>query len=244
VVVVLLKTMMADDATSALCIELCVHCFDVALGHLNEAIPPPLVAITSAEKFPLFVTWKKRTSTSTAPRLRGCIGTFTAKPLSVALGEYAVISAFRDGRFAPVHAAEVPTLSVAVSLLVNFTPTAAWDYWSIGQHGINIEFTDGGHSYSGTYLPEVAADQGWDHHTTIMELMAKCGWRSGGGGTINDIKRRMRVVRYESVKSSLSHSEYVDWKRARSSSPATVKVQFAMPNTSVTAVTALTVSAS
>ena len=50
--------------------------------------------------------------------LRGCIGTLTPQPLATALGEYAIISAFRDQRFEPIRIQEVPRLRVAVSLLV------------------------------------------------------------------------------------------------------------------------------
>ena len=216
------------SSSSAVCVELCVHCFDSALAHLNERVAAPTVSIVSPEKFPLFITWKKRTSALAAPRLRGCIGTFTAKPLSVSLSEYAVISAFRDHRFAAVHAAEVPFLSVSVSLLVNFTPCSRPDDWIIGTHGITIDFTDRGQTYSGTYLPEVAAEQRWTHDTTLTELLAKCGWSGVGSAAESDVKRRLRVVRYESVKATMTHDEYLQWKRAHAAAPAPIKIASAL----------------
>ena len=64
---------------------------------------------------PLFVTWNARTRRSSSgggwnTRLRGCIGTFDAQPLRAALGEYALLSAFRDHRFRRIELRELPSL--------------------------------------------------------------------------------------------------------------------------------------
>ena len=96
-------------------------------------------------------------------------------------------------------------LHLSISLLTNFTPCLQWDDWVIGQHGITIEY--GG--ISATYLPEVAAEQGWDKEETVEELMRKGGWT----GRVGDKERReMKVVRYESEKGSMSWEEYIAWK--------------------------------
>ena len=59
---------------------------------------------------------------------------------------------------------EVKHLNVGVSLLVNFTPIADPLNWEVGKHGIEIEFKapSGTREYSGTFLPEVAHEEGWD----------------------------------------------------------------------------------
>lgn len=57
---------------------------------------------------------------------------------------------------------EVPQLQVGVSLLVNFTDIKNPLEWEVGKHGIEIEFEANGRPYSGTFLPEVAPEQGWD----------------------------------------------------------------------------------
>jgi len=92
--------------------------------------------------------------------LRGCIGTLAPRPLRTAIGEFAITSAFRDGRFNPISKHELPHLRVAVSLLVNYEECRHVHDWTIGIHGIIITFRHGSADYSATYLPEVAKEQG------------------------------------------------------------------------------------
>ena len=69
-------------------------------------------------------------------------------------------SAFRDRRFSPIAKDELPLLRVSISLLTNFEDAAnVWD-WEIGVHGIRIQWSEGGTTYSATYLPQVAPEQG------------------------------------------------------------------------------------
>ena len=73
-----------------------------------------------------------------------------------------MISALQDNRFEPIAKQEVKDLNCGVSLLVNFTPIEDPLGWEVGKHGIEIDFKDGGREYSGTFLPEVSKEQGWD----------------------------------------------------------------------------------
>lgn len=50
-------------------------------------------------------------------RLRGCIGTFSAMRLHSGLREYAITSALKDSRFAPINRDEFSRLTVSVSIL-------------------------------------------------------------------------------------------------------------------------------
>ena len=92
--------------------------------------------------------------------LRGCIGTLAPRPLRTAIGEFALTSAFRDGRFNPIDKHELPLCRVAVSLLVNYEECNHVHDWVVGVHGIIITFQHGSADYSATYLPEVAQEQG------------------------------------------------------------------------------------
>ncbi|CAN0297307.1 unnamed protein product, partial [Ectocarpus sp. 13 AM-2016] len=48
----------------------------------------------------------------------------------------------------------------------------------IGVHGIVIKFNDDrGSSYSATFLPEVAAEQGWSRKVTLSRLVRKAGYK-------------------------------------------------------------------
>ena len=86
-------------------------------------------------------------------------------------------SALRDMRFSPITLPEIPRLSVGVSLLHGFEPAGSWDDWQVGEHGLIISFDDPdcGLRRTATFLPEVAAEQGWDRRACIEALIRKTG---------------------------------------------------------------------
>ena len=49
----------------------------------------------------------------------------------------------------------------------------------MGKHGIEIDFEVNGKGYGSTFLPEVAAEQGWDQKETMEQLVYKAGWKHG-----------------------------------------------------------------
>ena len=125
--------------------EMCYYCFEVLLNeliHPNKSKSNNNISYNKVQSqlenisCPLFVTWDKKKETATEEvvcseqqdqgstanqfDLRGCIGTLSPRPLDTALGEYAVISAFKDSRFKPITITEIPYLRVAVSLLVKY----------------------------------------------------------------------------------------------------------------------------
>lgn len=59
--------------------------------------------------------------------------------------------------------AEVSSLEVDVSLLVDYELASSPLDWEVGKHGIMIDYK----GYSGTFLPEVAAEENWDQRTTL-----------------------------------------------------------------------------
>lgn len=164
-------------------------------------------------QYPLFVTWDIK-ARGGEWHLRGCIGTFSAEsPLSECLAEYAVISALHDTRFNPVSQAELPELRCAVTLLTNFEDCEGWDDWVVGEHGIKIRFKAKGRSYSGTYLPSVAAEQEWTKEETMLSLMRKAGWR-GSQDSWREIASdpSMQVERYRGDKEEVEFAEYQQWR--------------------------------
>ena len=58
-------------------------------------------------------------------------------------------------------------MKIGLSLLVNFQPIQNPLGWEVGKHGIQIYFEVNGKKYSSTFLPEVAAEQGWDQNETM-----------------------------------------------------------------------------
>ncbi|KAL1587197.1 hypothetical protein WHR41_04255 [Cladosporium halotolerans] len=166
------------------------------------------------EEYPLFVTWNTHSARTGEKSLRGCIGTFGAQELEHGLKSYALTSAFEDTRFAPIPSTLLPSLSVHVTLLTNFSsPTRDALDWTLGTHGIRISFTLGGRRYGATYLPSVAEEQGWTKEETLASLMRKAGWMGGGSGWAKAWKDgRGELVRYEGRAVGLGYGEWRGWR--------------------------------
>lgn len=157
------------------------------------------------------MTWtKQHTSGHGNWKLRGCIGTFAAKELSAGLREYAIIAAIHDSRFPPIEKSELSQLRCDISLLTNFEkmPVGNLTDWQVGQHGIQIDFTDPvtHRHHSATYLPEVAKEQGWTQEETIEELVQKSAYSRA---LTPQVRAKIQLTRYQSEKESLKYEEYV-----------------------------------
>lgn len=188
--------------------EMGFFCFDVLYSHLHS-LEAPKNPTFSNDPYPLFVTWE----IGKDHRLRGCIGTFSEMNLHSGLREYAVTSAVRDSRFSPITREDLPRLRVAVSILRHFEDGQDYLDWTVGVHGIRIEFlNEKGHKRSATYLPEVAPEQGWDRIQTIDSLLRKGGFK---GAVTPEFRRTIKLVRYQSEKVSVSYPEYLNHWRGR-----------------------------
>ena len=186
---------------------LCKYCFQVLEAILSDG---DFDKISFPEEFkgksyPLFVTW----TTGKEKELRGCVGTFEKDNLEKNLIRYTFISAFKDSRFNPISKDEVKNLNCEVSLLVQFEKAKSPIDWVVGTHGIDIDFKDQkGNSYSATFLPEVAEEEGWDQKTTLQFLIRKAGYR----GSLESVFDNIEVTRYQSIKKTISFDEYKTMK--------------------------------
>jgi len=189
--------------------EMGFFCFDVLYSHLHDCDPPKNPRFTNDE-YPLFVTW----TIGKDKRLRGCIGTFSAMNLHSGLREYAMTSAFKDSRFNPITSEELSKLHCSVSILTKFEEANDHLDWEIGTHGIRIEFhSERGSRRTATYLPEVATEQGWDRIQTIDSLLRKGGFK---GVVTQDVRRGIKLVRYQSEKISVSWQDYwAHWRNGK-----------------------------
>lgn len=187
--------------------EMAFFCFDVLhkeLHGLEKHVEPNHLGISNSS-FPLFVTWK----TGRDQRLRGCIGTFSEMNLHNGLKEYALTSALKDSRFDPITREELPRLTVSVSILQGFEEAHYLD-WTLGVHGIRIEFiNERGSKRSATYLPAVATEQGWDQIQTIDSLLRKGGYR---GQITNSTRSSIKLTRYTSQEIQMSYIEYREYR--------------------------------
>lgn len=160
-------------------------------------------------KAPLFITWNKN------DQLRGCIGTFQALPIESGTVKFALTSSLQDPRFSPISKLEFDQLSVSVTLLDNFVPIKKWDDWSIGDHGLKINFTKNGESYLGTFLPSVAVEQEWDKITTLLYLLRKADYNDVKKSKIVEFYQNgidegwLELVRYDGLKDSIDYGEFI-----------------------------------
>eukprot|EP00252_Welwitschia_mirabilis_P009169 TRINITY_DN2151_c0_g2_i1.p1 TRINITY_DN2151_c0_g2~~TRINITY_DN2151_c0_g2_i1.p1 ORF type:complete len:206 (-),score=26.87 TRINITY_DN2151_c0_g2_i1:430-1047(-) len=194
--------------------EMVIFCFDTLLSYYtSELVPPPAF---DGGQYPLFVTWKKVVGGE--PRLRGCIGTLEARCILNGFKDYALTSALRDKRFPPIQAREVPYLECTVSLLTDYEPANNYLDWEIGKHGLILEFTDyEGIRRSATYLPEIAAQEGWTKIETIDSLMRKSGYF---GVITESLRKRVHLTRYQSTLYTMHYSDYVAYvKNTRGATP-------------------------
>jgi AmmeMemoRadiSam system protein A len=112
--------------------------------------------------------------------LRGCIGSIEAvAPLCQAVSSSAVAAAFRDPRFHPVEAAELPGLHIEISVMSPIVPVADVSEIEVGRDGLIIRR----HSRAGLLLPQVATQYGWDRETFLRQTCVKAGlpadsWRT------------------------------------------------------------------
>lgn len=117
----------------------------------------------------------------TQGKLRGCIGqpepTF---PLYYGTAEAALDAALHDPRFEPVKAAELPRLSLEVTVLSPRRPIASYKEIKIGTHGVVLQKS----GHAALFLPQVAPEQGWNVEQMLEALSEKAGlpkdaWREG-----------------------------------------------------------------
>jgi len=114
-------------------------------------------------------------------RLRGCIGDLAgAAPLCEAVVANTLAAAFRDPRFLPLTEDELPGLTLEISALTPLRPVADWSGIEVPRHGVVL--TRG--NARAVFLPQVAAEQGWDRETLLGQLSLKAGlppdaWRRG-----------------------------------------------------------------
>ncbi|EIE26356.1 hypothetical protein COCSUDRAFT_12481 [Coccomyxa subellipsoidea C-169] len=164
---------------------------------------------------PLFVTWNKQSRRG--QRLRGCIGTLEPRHLHTALRDYALTSALRDRRFEPVSHREVASLSCKVSMLCAFEQASSWMDWTVGIHGLIIDFFVARCQRSATFLPEVAGHERWTREETIDSLIAKAGYV---GPVTPALRASLTVTRYQSSAASLTYDQY-----CAAAQPAAARVQ-------------------
>lgn len=214
------------------------YCFDTLVKHVHamppDAITEHLRSLIAAEGYhptPMFITWNVVDTERNVKRLRGCIGTFSHRPILEGLKEFALTASQRDSRFPPIRARDISEyLDCSVSLLHSFEDASSWDDWEVGVHGVSVSFILHSRTFSATFLPEVAAEQQWDCRTTIMYLIQKSGCEiehvEGEDSTemfvyttmvphtkvpFGEVLQHMRIERYQSSKCSTTFAQFQEF---------------------------------
>ncbi len=87
------------------------------------------------------------------------------------VAKMAEAAAFRDPRFQPLRADELPWLELEISILTPLEQIEDVERIRVGLHGLMI--VKG--SRSGLLLPQVAAERDWDVKTFLEETCRKAG---------------------------------------------------------------------
>ena len=190
----------------------CAFCFNVLSGYLhgNGTSERKYTGPNSEQECGVFVTWKENGT------LLGCIGTLSDVEYSSNLGTYALRAATSDKRFDPIS--ELTTgMAVTVSRLGDWQAAATWDSWEIGQHGLILTVQVGKRTYSGTFLPEVAAEQSWTKRQTIYRLLSKANvpttFHKAVEAALLDSRHSNELVvtlqTYRTKRRTMTYAEYI-----------------------------------
>ena len=131
------------------------------------------------------------------------------------------------------------SLHTRISLLTDFEDANSYLDWTIGVHGISITFPHplllnssssetpsplssssylpritSRQSFSATYLPDVIPEQGWDKIEAIDSAINKAGWN---GRITEDIRRSVKLRRYQAKKCAVTWEEYIRWRETSTS---------------------------
>jgi AmmeMemoRadiSam system protein B/AmmeMemoRadiSam system protein A len=102
--------------------------------------------------------------------LRGCIGHFGRDlPLYQIVKEMTIAAATQDPRFSPVKVTELSKIKIKISVLSGLKEISDVNEIIVGKHGVYIRSGYRG----GTYLPEVAVEQGWTRTQMLEHLCAE-----------------------------------------------------------------------
>lgn len=132
-----------------------------------------------------FVTLRKRGV------LRGCVGTFDrGRPLIDNVRRMTRAAAFQDSRFPALNQSELGEVQIHISVLTEPKRIEDLSSLELGRHGIIVKFG----SRSGTLLPEVPIDMGWN-----LEQFVMCCAREKAGLTPEECSGA-EIYSYETIK--------------------------------------------
>jgi hypothetical protein len=141
---------------------------DAVVARVSGCVSVPAAACDLPSASGVFVTLKLD------GHLRGCLGTLECSgDLATEVARCAADAATGDPRFPPVTRAELPALTLEVSVLgplERIDPRAA-NVVTIGRHGLVVEHG----SHRGLLLPQVASEWNWTADQFLRQTCLKAG---------------------------------------------------------------------
>lgn len=157
----------------------------------DEPLPKPTTTRLAPVAHVLDARYGAFATLYNAADLRGCIGTFAgSRTLREILPEVIRDAALADYRFGPVTGAELPGISLSLSILARARESSI-DRIVLGTHGIIIEVGP----KRAVFLPQVAIEQRWDVETTLRMLERKADLPVGSAR-----RPDARILVFESLK--------------------------------------------
>jgi len=141
----------------------------------GKRLETPSLSTASDAVGGLFVTLRRQGA------LRGCMGVLeTGDAPEHDVVRCSISAATQDPRFPAVTLAELPELSLEISVLSTLLPVAAPEEILVGRDGLQIEKE----GRRGLLLPQVPVEHGWDRPQFLQELCRKAdlppdAWRTG-----------------------------------------------------------------
>ncbi len=164
------------DKHGVFLVKLARQAIEVYLSRREKIKPPKETPDILWEKAGVFVTLNKKENSHET--LRGCIGyIFPIKPLIESTIDVAIAAATEDPRFPPVELSEMDNIVVEVTVLtppkkIEVTdPSEYVEKIKIGRDGLLLKYG----VFSGTLLPQVPLEFGWDVETFLDHLCIKAG---------------------------------------------------------------------
>jgi len=141
--------------------------FEATLNHKKIEIDSDKISAKLKLNLGAFVTLYKNGN------LRGCIGRFEPnEPLYKVIIDMAIASAQNDTRFDVLSVNELDDITIEASVLTPRKKIESIDEIEIGKHGIYVQKG----SQTGTYLPHVATQMGWN----VEEFVNSCAKEKAG----------------------------------------------------------------
>lgn len=104
-----------------------------------------------------------------------------------------------------------PSLLASPSTSSNPSPLSSSSYLPTSS-SVSRLFSGGSKktSFSACYLPGVIPEQGWTQVEAVDSAIRKAGW---SGAISEDLRRSVRLRRYQSRVCAVTWDDYVDWRR-------------------------------